>query len=256
MKSTKIPLLAATGGIVAVGAISLLKAALVALPSGVVGLLAFARLGEACVDWYQISSREGQSGYFIAGVALAGGGVGLAAGAVCGLKWGHSAGGFFKALSIAVAIVMVLALGIAGLCRWRADIAPTIAGQTLALEVEVRLPAGATDHFKRSISSLNLTCIDNQTVRRSDAGILRIEQAREAEGRWIVAGEVPLLGDRGKRVLDLQIGNQYAQNFLLPLPAHPDEDFERWSEWLPKGTASEPWPDSKLSYRFRLRRIP
>jgi hypothetical protein len=42
-------------------------------------------------------------------------------------------------------------------------------------------------------------------------------------------------GERGKRLLDLQIGDRYTQGFLLPLPARPGKAFETWSAWLPGG---------------------
>ncbi|MDD2761153.1 MAG: hypothetical protein PHH11_12770 [Methylomonas sp.] len=235
------------------GLMSVLQAVLAALPSAVVGVLAFAKLAEACVDWYQISSREGESGYFIAGVALAGGAAGLVVGAVCGWKWSGTAVNLLKGLGIAIAIVLALAGAIAGLCRWRADLPPTIAGRGLRLEVQVRLPADATsEQFQGAASSLTLRRFEGQSSYRSEDGALHIGQAEQTDGRWIVPGEAPLSGDRGKRVLEVNVGGVYKQSFLLPMPAHPGDESLAWSAWLPRGTPEKPWPDGEMSYRYRV----
>ena len=58
-----------------------------------------------CVDWYRISSREGESGFFIAGI----GALGLFAGLVAGLITAPIvASGFWQALGSALAIVLGL----------------------------------------------------------------------------------------------------------------------------------------------------
>ncbi len=49
--------------------------------TGIVGLLAAGFVAAACVDWYGVSSREGESGYFVIGIAF----LGLIAGFVVGL---------------------------------------------------------------------------------------------------------------------------------------------------------------------------
>lgn len=252
MKAEKTSLLTALAASAGGGLIAGLQAALVAVPSAVVGLLAFAKLAEACVEWYHISSREGESGYFIAGVALAGGAVGLIVGAVCGWKANGSAVKLLKGLAWAIAIVLALATAITGLCWWKADIPPSIAGQGLRLEVEIRLPAGATANALKPASSLTLHRIESQSSYRSDDGALHIDRAEQTAGRWIVPGEAPLTGDRGKRVLELNIGDSYKQSFLLPMPARPGDESLTWSDWLPHGTPEQPWPDSEMSYRYRV----
>lgn len=151
------------GASAAGGLIAALQAALVAVPSAVVGVLAFAKLADVCVDWYHIASREGESGYFIAGVALAGGVAGLIVGAVCGWKASGSTVNLLKGLAWAIAIVLALAAAIAGLRWWKADIPPSIAGQSLRLEVQVRLPAGAAANALKPASSLTLHRIEGQS---------------------------------------------------------------------------------------------
>lgn len=244
-------------GIVTLGALALLHSLLIGFLSGAVGMLAFGLLADTCVDWYQISSREGNSGYFVAGLALAGALLGLVIGVLCALKWAGSGFGasFFKAMGISVGTVLVLAGLAALLCRWQADLPPTIDGNRLLLEIELRLPSGDSVEALQGDSFLKLLTLEDRDIRRSEAGALNFDAAKQMDGRWIVAGEAPLSGERGQRLLDLQIGDRYTQGFLLPLPARPGNAFATWSGWLPKGTAEQPWPDSKLSYRFRIKQI-
>lgn len=256
MKPEKTALLTELGSGAAGGLLTALQAALVAVPSAVVGVLAFAKLAEACVDWFHIATREGESGYFIAGVALAGGVVGLAVGAVCGWKGSGSAVNLLKGLGIAIVGVLVLASAIAGLCWWQADIPPSIAGRGLRLEVQLRLPANAAaEQLEGAGSSLTLRRFEGQTGYLSEDGELFISQAEQAGGRWIVPGAAPLSGDRGKRVLELNVGGVYQKSFLLPMPARPGEESLVWSDWLPRGTPEQPWPDREMSYRYRVRLI-
>jgi hypothetical protein len=254
MKPEKNFWLSETGANLSGAILTALQAALVAVPSAAVGALAFAKLAEACVVWYQISSREGESGFFIAGLALAGGLAGLVVGALCGWKWHGSAVNLLKGFGLAIAVILSLTASIALLCRWKADIPPTMAGHELILEVEVRLPAGTAvgDLEDAAASSLNLQRFENQSLYRSEGGALYFEKAKQSAGRWIVPGTVPLSGDRGKRVLELNIGAVHKQNFLLPMPAHPGEESMNWSDWLPQGTPEKPWPDGEMSYRYRV----
>ena len=54
-----------------------LVSVLVALICGVVGLFLGGFIANSCVTWYQISSREGESGYFVIFIAIGGGIAGL-----------------------------------------------------------------------------------------------------------------------------------------------------------------------------------
>lgn len=84
-----------------------------------------------------------------------------------------------------------------------------------------------------------------------------MKDARFDEGRWIVPGEVPLFTMRGKRALDFKVNGEEVTGFLVPLPARPGRQFLEWSDWGPRPPApNPPWPDTKPSYRFRLKKIP
>jgi len=53
-------------------------------------------------------------------------------------------------------------------------------------------------------------------------------------------------------VLDPKQGS----GFVLPLPGHPGTQYEQWSAWQPPGKAGQPWPETEISYRFRVRPRP
>ncbi len=55
---------------------------LVACICGVLGMLHAGVIANACVSWYQVSSREGESGYFVIFIAMGGGIAGLIPGLI------------------------------------------------------------------------------------------------------------------------------------------------------------------------------
>ena len=233
---------------------------LIALITGVVGLLLSGFTANACVDWYHISSREGAAGIFVIGLALLGG---IASGVV-GLIIARvvAAGtdpGFGKALAVSLGLV----LGIGGLvalaCHGLADIPPTLEGEELRLEVEIRLPVDQKTSPKelKGEPHFELGSVVNQTRRASRTGELKVAQSRLEDGRWVLPGEVLLFTSRGQRSLDARIGDEALAGFLVPLPAHPGQEHEQWSDWGPRPpSGSPPWPDTQPSYRFRVQRIP
>jgi len=228
--------------------------------TGIVGLLAAGFVAAACVDWYGVSSREGESGYFVIGMAF----LGLIAGFVVGLiaarvVAGGADPGFLKALGRSVAVVAVCTVVGGAAARLLADIPPEIDGEALMLEVEVRWPE---DQVERPVAgaregSLELHSVPfySNTVRASDYGPLWMEDAHRVDGRWVVPGAVSVFTSRGKRVLVVSTGDDDEANegFQVPLPARPGQRYLEWSDWLPRtrpGTA----PHNRLTYRFRVQR--
>ncbi|HTE05404.1 MAG TPA: hypothetical protein VK824_04340, partial [Planctomycetota bacterium] len=230
--------------------------AFVALLSGALGLVTGGVVMNACVRWYRISGFEGKSGYAVAAVALLGG----VAGAVIGLVTartlaGEGLSGFGKGVGASWAIVLAIAALATGIAWALADIPPTIDGRELLLEVEIKLPADVTMSPAKGEgeSYLMLGSVVNHTQRRSERGELRPMDARLDGGRWVVPGTVPIYTTRGLRSLGIQLNGEPVSGFLIPLPARPGKEFAAWSDWGPRPPAdNEPWPDSKLSYRFRV----
>ena len=225
-------------------------------------MLAAGVVAAACVDWYSVSSREGESGYFVIGIAF----LGLVAGFVIGLvvARGVAAGtepGFRKALGRSLAVVAGLTVLGGGTARLLADVPPEIDGEALMLSVEVRWPEDQVNppHTGPGEGSLTLHSIPfySNTVRASDTGPLWTQDARKVDGRWIVAGAVSVFTSRGKRALMVSTNDddpKANEGFLVPLPARPGKRYLEWSEWLPR-TRPGVAPMNRLTYRFRVRRI-
>ncbi len=229
---------------------------MVALLSGVLGLVAGGLVMNACVRWYRISGFEGGSGYAVVAVALLGGVAGAILGfVVARMLTGEGGPGFLKALGVAWALVLAIA-GLAAVIAWAlADIPPRIGGRELMLEVELMLPVDVKASPARGSgeSFLGLASVANHVQRNVVRGELRPADARLQGGRWVVPGSVHVDTSRGLRALDIQLNGEPVQGFLVPLPARPGREFLEWSEWGPRPPASQPpWPDSKPSFRFRV----
>jgi hypothetical protein len=227
----------------------------VAVLTAIAGLCAAGIVGGLLVDWYRVSSFEGGAGFFVVGIAVLGGigsfVIGLVTARVIAARPRPS---FGKALGYACAIVLGVLAIIAGVARLLADIPPTIDGETLFLQVELRWPAaGGPD--PRTIRGAGYTRLGTSTgsvVRRQEDGPLFVEDARNEDGRWIVPGAVDVFTSRGQRVLDVGIGETPLAAFLVPLPAHPGQAQRAWSDWMPHPRpGAAPLPD-QFTYRFRV----
>lgn len=233
---------------------------LVALLTGILALFAAGLVAAAYADWYHLPSREGASGFFVLFMALLGGVAGTVLGLIIArVVAAGPAPGFGRAILYAFGTVVSVSGIIALLCYGFADFPPTLEGEELRLEVELRLPM---DHKVpptevKGARDFELASVVDHTQRAVRYGELKVEQARLEEGRWIVPAEVLLFTSRGDRVIDAHLGESSIAGFVVPLPAHPGKEFELWSEWGPRPPGGSPaWPDSKTSYRFRVQRIP
>ena len=235
---------------------------LVAFTCGVVGLFLGGFIANSCVAWYQISSREGESGYFVIFIAMGGGITGLVLGLIVArlIAWNYATG-FERELFGALAAVLVVSGASALMCRALADIPPTLDGRELTLEVEFRFPN--TLGSERPPTSegdwqFTFASLSGRARRKYSDGTIRTAAARHENGQWIVPTQVELFTERGARSVTLSLRNATeVMSFLLPLPARPGTVFERWSDWLPRQQANaRPWPSDKMSCRFRVQKNP
>jgi hypothetical protein len=237
---------------------SWLSSLVVGMLTGALGVGCAGLVANACVSWYRISSFEGKSGYFVVGMALLGGIAGFVAGVVTARIVAAGANpGFLKGLGISLAVVLAVAGTAAALARLLADVPPEIDGRQLELAVEFRLPAGEIDPPPAADDTyMSLGTSSGGTVRRSERGSLDLAAARHEDGRWIVPGRAFVFTGRGQRIVDLVVSGETRAGFIVPLPGRPDGRFAQWSQWLPQpGPGSPPWPESKVSYRFRVEEI-
>ena len=220
---------------------------LVGLLTAVVGLFVSGFVANLAVGWYRISSFEGNSGYFVVGMALLGGIASLVIGiAVSRFLASALAGGadpgFLKALGISLAVVLGINGLVAGGARLLADVPPTIDGEGLLILTELRWPADSTTD-PRTIPGLGKLTLGSvprfsNTQRASEEGILFTEDARQVEGRWEVPGAVRIFTGRGKRVLTAYIGDTFIAGLLTPLGGQPGPRDREWSEWMPRACKS------------------
>jgi hypothetical protein len=158
-----------------------------------------------------------------------------------------------------VAAVLVSTLAATALCRVFAHLPPKIEGRPLLLQVELRLPIGSDRPAETMLEELYVDFLVMVPWGFATADRVNLDptQARTEGNRVIVPGSMPLFTARGRRVLTFNIkGKPLWEQFEIPLPAHPGREQLEWSGWWPTTTeAGQPWPESKLSCRFRVAKI-
>lgn len=237
-----------------------LTSIIAALLSGLAGLVLAGFIANACTSWCSISSREGQSGYYVIFMALAGGIVAfilsLVAARVVAAKFGA---GFGKEFGAALAVILIIA-GFWGLLALVfADVPPEIDGRDLVLEVEFRFPT--TQRGDRPPTAdgeweFLLNSLSGHTRRSYQRGSISTDAARVEGGQWIVPAAVSLFTERGGRSVSIAPKDaKESFGFLLPIPSRPGKEFLEWSVWLPRQQADgKPWSADKMSCRFRLQK--
>jgi hypothetical protein len=233
---------------------------LVAFICGMLGLFLGGFIANSCVSWYQVSSREGASGFFVVFIALGGGIAGLILGFITArlIAWNFGPG-FGREFLGAMAAVLFVSGVSALICRVLADIPPTLDGHELTLEVEFRFPN--TFGSNRPPTSegdwqFTFASLSGQARRTYRDGIIQTAAARHENGQWIVPTQVELFTERGGRSVTLALRDATeVMGFLLPLPPRPNAAFEQWSDWLPRQQANgHSWPPDKMSCRFRVQK--
>lgn len=220
------------------------------------GLLAAGSLAALLVDWYNVSSFEGGSGFFVVGLALFGWIAGLVVGLVAAVVVARRpAPGFLKAVGYGWGAALAIVLITGGMARFLADIPPSLGGETLYLQVDVRYPPGNPRPAYVDGARVRLHSARASAVRKTQDGPLWLEDARQEDGRWVVPGAVFLFTQRGRRLLDVRVGNEQLAGFDVPLPGHPRAEHESWSEWLPKYQPGSEPAGGGFSYRFRVARV-
>ena len=230
----------------------------IGLITAVLGGVGAGLIAGYCVRWYRISSFEGASGYFIAFVTLLGLVLGLAIGIVCArivASWPQP--GFLKGLGVGAGSTVGLALVVGLVCRLAADVPPTLDGKSLELALEIRCPADfvlpAAAEPYGAFASVHLV-----RGRHQPQGELRLKEAKQIEGRWIVTATVPLATSSGDKHLRAYFNRDYDLLFWLPLARHPSRQDLAWSRWIESGwDAGKPEPpkEKKFNLRYRVQPI-
>lgn len=225
--------------------------------TAVAGAFAVGTVAAGCVEWYRISSFEGQSGYFVVFMGLLGIAFGFVTGAVTGALT-HRAGakGFFRSLGLSLAIVLGITGTAAGVCWLAADRPPTINGHFLDLAFEVRSPRTVREKPQDAPDGLKvLLYAGGKSVWYA---ALDFEHARIESDQWVTPGLVAMVSSKPDRQLAVWTGSGAAQYLPLDLPPKPRTVDEAWSEW--KKTANrgdlvpmEPAEEYALRYKVQMR---
>ncbi len=229
---------------------------LLAVLAAVVGLVVGGFVASQCVEWYRISSFEGGSGYFVIGLALVGGLVGVVVALVIA-RSGWVGGGFGRQLLATAGSLLGLGLVIAVPSRLLADVPPEIDGDQLHITLEFKLAPGATD--PRTLPGAPLVTLgasSGGTMRAREDGALFVEDTRSEDGRWVVPGAVRLFTERGQRLVSARVGDhEFGAWQIAPVSRRPREVSKDWSEWMPRAKdGAAPLPDG-LRYRFKVIRV-
>lgn len=226
----------------------------VAILSAVFGVLFAGTVASLLVDWYNISSFEGGSGYFVVFMALFGGIAGFVIGLISSrIVLARPKPAFWKQLGLSCAVIVVLSGIAAGVARLLADVPPEIEGQTLFVQIELQWPEGKAPsaEMRTRQGTVTLGSLSGSIVRVREDGPLFTDRASFVDNRWVVPGEVAVFTQRGRRLLMFQIGETQLPAHLLPLPGRPWHEHRQWSAWLPE-TKDASSADG-FRYRFKLR---
>jgi hypothetical protein len=209
-------------------------------------------LAAKCVDWYNISSREGASGYFVISIVLLSAFIGFFAGLIISRYFTGFLTGFGAASGSILSLAGVIALFAWGL----ADIPPTIAGHDLNLVIEARLPKGSQK--PPVLEGKQFVWFESGPrfgpSRASRYGPLDTANARFEDGRWVVPGSVYIFTTRNSRRVAIALDDKTAAGFEVTFPGHPGPKYKQWRQWLPNAEIPN-WPDSNMSYRFRIEEV-
>jgi len=229
----------------------------IAILNGLLGMFAAGSIALLAVDWYRIPGREGESGYFVVMLAMAGFGAGAFIGWLVARIARARGKRAFRALVESLGIVVLIAAVSGGLARALADVPPRLGGETMLLAVEIRWPENQIEPpvavgSDEAYVALHSIPHFSHTVRASERGPLWMEDARRVDGRWFVPGAVEVFTSRGTRMLTVNTGEENPNGFEVPLRAFPKAKDLEWSDWLPRFRVGVTPPPGSLSFRFRV----
>lgn len=212
----------------------------------VLGGISAGYIADRCIVWFHISSFEGKSGYFFVALIL----VGLLAGLLVGLVVSRLITAPLQAVGAAAAIVLAIGLAVLGVARLTGDVPPTIRGDGLNVILELRYPVGATpdDRPYPDGDSATMTPVDERGYenRRTTLAFVDWSRARVDQGSTIVPFLLSLHSASAKRRVHIRLKGSEIATVMLPIPAHPKPEHERWTDWI--------GANEGISYRLRVQR--
>jgi hypothetical protein len=231
-------------------------ALLVGLITACVAVVAVVPIAEWGMEEHHVSNMEGGRGYAMVfcwmPLALL---VAFLTGFVVSLLTsGHGFAGYLKRQALSLGVLAVL-FGIGAAFSYStANHPPLINDQSLALDIEVRVPRKA-----RSVEDLQRQRFDVAlVVSASDRNFadMRWAEARLEDDYIVVPAWAPLNSRNAGREITAGVEGESRQIFNVILRPSPKQIDEAWSEWAPpreRFDSSKPPPEDQYLARYRVR---
>ncbi|MGQ0646855.1 MAG: hypothetical protein ACT4P7_04750 [Gemmatimonadaceae bacterium] len=231
----------------------------IALITAVVGGLAGGFGGEWATRAHGMSDFEGGRGMFIVFILMP---AGIIAGIIVGLIVARQVGGtgvsaYAKAQGLSLALTAGLALLVSGFAVWVAPETPMIDGQFLALDLQVRMPAGRQAP-RDSSTNFTILFYEPKGDHRRHA-VLQFDSITVSGGREVIPGTAELNVVSRLRHVVINDGEDKHFWFDIPLRASPKSADEQWIDWWPapgKKASNEIHGTGGFQIRYRVRRLP
>ena len=231
----------------------------VGMVSGIAGLALALVVGDAVAKAHRVSTFEGASGYLVVFVFgplgfLAGLGVGIA---IALLSEGAGVGGFLRVQALALAATGVAIGGVGGLAVLVADTPPTIDGQLLVLEVEIRTPATVGTVEELKAGGFRPSVSEDRSSQSSD---VRFEEATTRDGQFVIPATASLYAHSSDRAFLIARDGNLQHVYELRTPAKPTKADATWSPWQKARTPLNEWErnaaTSGRTFEIRYRVVP
>jgi MFS family permease len=234
---------------------------LIALITGVVGCFLGCFTGDYLTDLYRMPNMEGGRAYFVLFLCAP---LGIVAGFIIGLVVALRTGaagfvGFCKVQGLAILAAIGLATVVTALFWIGADKPPSIAGKSLTLNFELRVPS--TLAFPEDPMNSNIYAMLYSKDRENCRAEIDLKSIRKEEGSVIIPGTVGITSHSSERSLMASIGNETGGSQFIPvnLPAAPEKEDKAWSDWI----RATQWADlspiaeepKKMSLRYRVQTV-
>jgi hypothetical protein len=232
----------------------------VGILTAIIGAFGTYGMGDLCVRWYRISPREGGSGVFVVLLALLGGFVGFLVGVVSArIVASGAAPGFFKSLALGAGSVVGLVVITTFICWLAADLPTTIDGDAAELHGEVRCPPGFAIRAADLPDDWNAR-LDTRTREMTSHNPLRVNEARQEDGRWIIPVTLGINTSVREKLLYVWLGEKAGTRLFTPIfSSKPVKRDRTWSGWLESSEDPDKprlASEDRFELRFRIDRVP
>ena len=205
------------------------------------------------IDLLQIGKFEGGAGCFAVSITLLGTIVGFLTGLICALAVRSD---FWKAQGYAAGAIVAMAILGTVLPVVLNDNGPTLDGEQLTLQVELKGPPGWKPD-RPSRAQFNRCWLQQDAADAPQEPIL-LKQGETRLGRrdggWVATSRFDLKETCSRHYARIFLGPATDISIGVPLPRHPGRPFKEWSGWVASGfypQKDKPVPPG-FTWRFRV----